>query len=610
MSDPLQGESGCAGAGAGRRASAALFVAAALAMATSASLVAAGVDGAPRALAGALALALGGAGLGALALATPVEPSPVKLVAFACALGLPLGGALVLVGRAPLGGGDAAAAAALAAGAALALASSARRLHLVRPGRAAWCAIALAALGGVGAWWALTSASGLALRAGNPGAVAHATLAAEWLGAGDAPGQPWFAGGRTGVRSGPALVVAFAAGATGLGPLRAGALVCALCAALLVLGAYLGAAAAGRDVRRPAAGARDLLATAVVAALVVRALGAGGLADPAVAFAVVAACGGVLAALHAARSGAMPWPLLACALVASASLAAPAAGVAAAAVGACLAAGRGRPVAAGAFALSCAPGLLEASAVGAAGVVPGAPVGSADAALALAVALAVLTPAAFARLHARLRPVAFTGAAAAAALGALAWAAAPLRATAAELAGLAPALVEVDGRLDVADTNQRLRGLRRAFAAVRDADVRADAPGAALLRWSAGAAPAPDAAPSLTPLLTGLPLWWDRVPPPGTDGEAITASGERRSDRGDVARALFEERGGWRARHGRVLAGSAVRSGALVAVVTDADRRRTALRAGASDAPDLALRSLGARVLDEGDGVTVYVLEP
>jgi len=593
-----------------RRASAASFVAAALVMGLASALVASGVEGAPRAAAGALALALGGAGLGALALATPVEPSPTKLVAFACALGLPLGGAAVLLARGPLGGGEAAVAAALAAGAVLALASSVKRLHLAPPGRAAWCAIAIAVACGVGAWGALTSASGLALRAGTPGAVVHATLAAEWLGAGDAPGQPWFAGGRTGLRAGPGLVVAFAAGATGLAPLRACALVCTLCASLLVLGAYLGAAAAGRDAGRPGAGARDLLAALAAVGLVTRALGAGQLADPAFACAVVASGGGALAALHAARSGAMPWPLLACALTASASFAAPAAGVATAAVGAWLASRSGRLPMAVAFALSCAPGLVEARAVGAAGVAPGAPLGPADGAVALAVAAAVLAPAAFAWLHARIAPRVFTAAAAAATLAALAWAAAPLRTKAAELATLAPALVEAEGRLAVADTNQRLRDLRAAFAAIRDADLRAEAPGAALLRWSAGAAPAPDAPPSLTPLLTGLPLWWDRVPPPGAGEEAITSTGERRSDRDEVARALFEQRGGWRARHGRMLAGSAARAGALVAVVTDADRRRTALRAEASDAPDLALRSLGARVLHEGDGVTVYLLAP
>ncbi|MEM9381754.1 MAG: hypothetical protein AAGB93_17500, partial [Planctomycetota bacterium] len=128
-----------------------------------------------------------------------------------------------------------------------------------------------------------------------------------------------------------------------------------------------------------------------------------------------------------------------------------------------------------------------------------------------------------------------------------------------------PTGLQLTGAVRLAD------GLGEAFAWIRASGL-ARRPDVALLRASSGSASS-DGRLSLTPLLTGVPLWADTAEPPGLRQQRWGASpppdpgstrhGERWSDRKDLLSALFLERRAWNHRFDMVLRASLARGTTL-----------------------------------------------
>ncbi|MEO0661255.1 MAG: hypothetical protein AAFZ87_06940 [Planctomycetota bacterium] len=564
---------------------------------------------------GAAFLLLGAPLLGPLTWATPVEPSPVKLATMSALLTLP---ALALAGflAARLGTGATGAALVAAAGVPASLLALTRRLHFQRPGGAQVLALALAAVAAVGGAALLVADAGLTLRASSPETVTHAGLAGaastSALGAsasatGSLVEQPWLVGGAVRLRLATAFAVAAAADLLRVGPLLACGALSALAWGVAVVLSYLASAAAGRDVDRPGAGVRDLVGAAAAPAAAGLCLGRG-LVDPGAALGVVLAAGAAYAALHGARSGARPWPGLAVLLVASAGVFAPSLGVAGAALAAAQLFAGGRRSSAVVAALALAPGAILARPIGHATL---AVDGSAEADVRALAALGVLVAAPWllAVLHRRLPRTSFLAALGALVAVPLGFAGARAAGARAAYASATPAIVEESGALRVRATTARLGALRRALDAVRtDAAEPAHAP-AAVVRWAAEPEDARSRPPALTPLLTGVPLFWAPPPPPGSTDGAPTALGDDRARRGAFVRALLGERSAWSPRYRATARAVAERGLVLYFVVTEADRVRTSGHSDDRRGPDLVLERLGAEVIHRGeDGEEVWRL--
>ncbi|MEM6569059.1 MAG: hypothetical protein AAF957_11640 [Planctomycetota bacterium] len=161
-------------------------------------------------------------------------------------------------------------------------------------------------------------------------------------------------------------------------------------------------------------------------------------------------------------------------------------------------------------------------------------------------------------------------------------------------------------------------GLGGAFAWIRSSELarRSDV---ALLRASGGGE-SDDGRPSLTPLLTGVPLWADTAEPPGMRQDRSGASpppepgwtrlGDRWADRKELLSALFLEQRAWQHRFDMILQRAVSRGTTLVVVATEADRRRTTDRGAGPRGTDTIVIRLGGRPVWQSDQVAVYVIEP
>ena len=265
----------------------------------------------------ALALPLvlgGGAAFGPLLLMTPVaEPSPLKLGLFSSALspvlvaagwyGLAIGLELPVqqawAGTFALVGG-------------LALLGARRQLSAAPAGRAAGLvcvfALVLAGLAAAAVW----SETGLGARLSSNATIAQTALA-QTLQDGAPSGNPWVAGLPLELRPGIAALLVAAAGPGQLLPLYCLGFVIAWCLGLLAIASYLASAALFRETGDARAGLRD--ATAAAAVVLVAIALDGGRASVHRWLSMAYTMTFLVAALHAVRRGARPWPGLSACLL-------------------------------------------------------------------------------------------------------------------------------------------------------------------------------------------------------------------------------------------------------------------------------------------------------
>ncbi|MGK0483295.1 MAG: hypothetical protein ACJAQ3_003278 [Planctomycetota bacterium] len=662
----------------------------------------------------ALALPLvlgGGAAIGPLLLVTPVtEPSPLKLGLFSSVLSPAL---IAAVWAAFAFGLEVPVARAWAltflVTGVLATLGVRRRMSTVRAGRAAGlvCLFGMVAAGlaCMVAW----SDAGLAARLASSESIVQATLA-QALQDGAPLTNPWVDGLPLKLRPTFAAWLVAAAGPGHLLPLFSMGLVMGWCAFVLALGGYLLSAALFREARGSGAGLRDV--TAAVAVVLVAAALDGGAWSTHRWLSMAYTLAFLVAAVHAIRRGARPWPGLACLLLGILGLLHPwaAAGLAVAFALAAVLTQRWLlpPLAA----LALLPAFLLGRLFGgfahqqsvpylAPRAVPGswtelvqaslgerfAPAGSELTSELIAVlvwapfGLALLSlvfgwrssiragadeatqeSAALDRAAARsgagfvlASVLALVGVAAilpadsrgdapdllAAALLVLAvgmgrwiqalplgkvgpllamvlmgWLVVPVwRAQTGRAARTSPFVEEPYG-LTVEQDRELEEGLGAALSFLRASSFARD-PLAILLREPGALGPVPRDEPvSITPLLSGMPLWGGRAASPGTDqarsfaparGEPRTDLGDQPSDRRELLNTLFELESKWQPRFTRVLDAARARGHTLVFLVTEADRRATSERGSGPRGVDDVIRRMGAEVIFEEGNVTVYV---
>ncbi len=256
----------------------------------------------------------GGAAFGPLLRATPVvEPSPLKLGLFSSALS-PVLVALLWYGLA-IGLGlpvHQAWAGTFAAVGALALLGAGRRLSAAPAGRAAGfvCAASLLVAGLIAA--AVWSDAGLGARLSSSATIAQAAFA-QALQGGVPVENPWVIGLPLELRPSVAALLVAAAGPAQLLPLYCLGFVIAWCAAVVSIAGYLASAALFRETGGARAGLRD--SSAALAVLLMALALDGGRASVHRWLSMAYTLTFMVAALHAVRRGARPWPGLSACLL-------------------------------------------------------------------------------------------------------------------------------------------------------------------------------------------------------------------------------------------------------------------------------------------------------
>ncbi|WP_145200842.1 hypothetical protein [Planctomycetes bacterium Poly30] len=253
----------------------------------------------------------GGAALGPLLFATPtVEPSPLKLGLFASALSPALTAALWygLAFGLELPPARAWSITFLLIGA-LALLGWRKPISAAPAGRAAGIAVLLGLAAAVAACAVVWSQAGLAARLGSNETIAQAGLA-QSLQDGAPLQNAWISGLPLALRPALAAWLVAASGPAGLLPLFSIGFVMGWSAFVLAIAGYLASAALFRETTAQRAGLRDAVAAAAV--LLVAAALDGGRWSVGRWLSMAYTLTFVVAALHAVRRGARPWPGLAC----------------------------------------------------------------------------------------------------------------------------------------------------------------------------------------------------------------------------------------------------------------------------------------------------------
>lgn len=249
----------------------------------------------------------GGAAFGPLLRATPaVEPSPLKLALFSSALS-PVLVALLWHGLA-MGLGLAvhqAWAGTFAAVGVLAFLGAGRRLSAAPAGAAAGLVCLSALVIACATAAAVWSDAGLGVRLSSNASIAEAAFA-QALQGGFPWDNPWVAGLPLELRPGLAALLVAVAGPAQLLPLFCFGVVIAWCAALIAIAGYLASAALFREAAGPRAGLRD--ATAALAVVLLAVGLDGGRASVHRWLSMAYTLAFLVAALHAVRRGARPWP--------------------------------------------------------------------------------------------------------------------------------------------------------------------------------------------------------------------------------------------------------------------------------------------------------------